>query len=313
MHILHYEDHYKDRWDDFVRQSKNGTFLFMRDYMEYHKARFIDHSLLILDNSKSNILALLPANKHENELISHQGLTYGGLITDSSMTQSLMVTIFESLLSYLLENEISQFLYKTIPAIYHHCPADEDHYALFLLNAVLKRRDILTVIDNTHPVNFQTRRKRQLKKAETRRLIVKRTDDFNSYWNILEQNLKERHNVSPVHTRAEINFLVEQFPDNIKLFGCYEQQQLLAGVVVYETELVAHFQYIASSHEGKSIGALDWLFANLIQIIYATKRYIDFGISNEQGGRHLNTGLIDYKEGFGGRSIKHDYYHIEVK
>ncbi len=312
MHIVRYEASYKKKWDDYVRQSKNGTFLLLRDYMDYHKDRFADHSLLFLDESKNNILALLPANQCENKLISHQGLTYGGLITDTNMTQTLMLTIFQTLLNFLTEMGMTQFIYKTIPNIYHRCPADEDHYALFLHNAVLKRRDVLTVIDRSHPIQFQTRRKRQLKKSEPYQLIVKQTDDFPAYWKMLEQNLKERHRVTPVHTCAEITSLAKQFPDNIILFGCYDQQQLLAGVVVYETELVAHFQYIAASTEGKSAGALDWLFANLIQVIYANKRYIDFGISNEQEGRYLNTGLIDYKEGFGGRSVKHDHYQLEI-
>ena len=33
-------------WDAFVRASKNGNFLFLRDYMEYHRDRFEDASLV---------------------------------------------------------------------------------------------------------------------------------------------------------------------------------------------------------------------------------------------------------------------------
>jgi hypothetical protein len=249
----------------------------------------------------------------QNKLISHQGLTYGGLITDKKMSQSKLMEIFDQLFRFCSEESITQFVYKTIPSIYHRFPADEDHYALFLRDAALVRRDVLTVIDTTQPINFQGRRKRQIKKAELNGLVVKKVHDFAPFWNILELNLKEKHGASPVHTVMEITALAAKFPDNIKLYGCYKEEELLAGVVAYETELVAHFQYIAASADGKSTGALDWLFAHLIQRIYSGKKYIDFGISNEQNGRYLNTGLIEYKEGFGGSSIKHDHYLIEIK
>ena len=49
----------KDEWDQFVRQSKNGTFLFLRDYMDYHSDRFADFSLVARDGEK--IIAVLPA------------------------------------------------------------------------------------------------------------------------------------------------------------------------------------------------------------------------------------------------------------
>ena len=44
--IKRYSDRCKDEWDDFVRDSRNGTFLFMRGYMDYHADRFADFSLM---------------------------------------------------------------------------------------------------------------------------------------------------------------------------------------------------------------------------------------------------------------------------
>jgi hypothetical protein len=143
-------------------------------------------------------------------------------------------------------------------------------------------------------------------------LLIKEIQDYNSAWKLLEQNLSEKHHVAPVHSREEMLLLAHGFPENIRLYGCYDKQQLLAGVVVYETPMVAHFQYIFASHEGRSLGALDWLFADLIECVYVNKKYIDFGISNEQNGRYLNQGLIEFKEGFGGRSIAHDYYRLDI-
>ena len=40
-------------WDDFVRRSKNATFLHLRNYMDYHRDRFVDHSLLFYQNGQA--------------------------------------------------------------------------------------------------------------------------------------------------------------------------------------------------------------------------------------------------------------------
>ena len=37
-----YKDSYKDDWNNFVDSAKNSTFLFNRDFMDYHSDRFED-------------------------------------------------------------------------------------------------------------------------------------------------------------------------------------------------------------------------------------------------------------------------------
>ena len=87
-------------WNAFISNAKNATFLFHRDFMEYHKDRFEDFSLIILDGEKW--IAILPANVVENEVFSHQGLTYGGIVADKKMKQALMLDIFKSVLIFLI-------------------------------------------------------------------------------------------------------------------------------------------------------------------------------------------------------------------
>ena len=76
IEIHRYTAAYHRDWNDFVSESSNGTFLFLREYMEYHADRFTDYSLLVYDGNK--LLALLPANRSGDVLYSHAGLTYGG-------------------------------------------------------------------------------------------------------------------------------------------------------------------------------------------------------------------------------------------
>ena len=65
-------------WNAFISVAKNATFLFHRNFMEYHKDRFEDCSLMVFDENK--LVAVLPANRVEDIVYSHQGLTYGGLV-----------------------------------------------------------------------------------------------------------------------------------------------------------------------------------------------------------------------------------------
>jgi hypothetical protein len=311
MFISEYDISKKKEWDSFVEQSKNGTFLFKRDYLEYHRDRFIDVSLMIYDE-KNTLLALFIGNKNGHQLLCHQGLTYGGFVFNSKMTQLKMLEIFKLVINYLVLNNYTEIIYKTIPKIYHQYPSDEDLYALFRIGARLIRRDSLTVIDRSNPLPFQKRRERMAAKGLTQQVTIRKNNSYEQFWIILSQNLMERYHTNPVHSLEEIKFLSNKFPENIHLYECLKDNEVVAGVVIYESDNVAHFQYISSNDFGRNSGALDYLFNYLIKEIYAHVKFIDFGISNEEQGRKINKGLIEFKEGFGGRTVTHDIYQINL-
>jgi Acetyltransferase (GNAT) domain len=298
-------------WNNFVKQSKNGTFLFLRDYMEYHQNRFEDYSLLVWENS--DLIALLPANKSDASLVSHAGLTYGGFVVSGTMKLPKMLEVFEATLLYLEQNGFDQLIYKTIPFIYHRAPAEEDRYALFLCQAHLVRRGVMAVTDSRASLPWQERRKRGMKKARQSGIVVKQSDEWASYWQLLTERLLETYHVQPAHSIAEIQLLRSKFAQEIKLFCAFEASTMIAGVVIYETEQVARTQYIAANSRGREVGALDLLFHELLTDIYKTKAYFDFGTSDESDGRFLNKGLLDQKEGYGARVVVQDHYRISLK
>ena len=91
----------KKEWNIFIENAKNSTFLFDRNYMDYHADRFQDFSLMIY--RKNKLYALLPANKKSNVLYSHQGLTYGGLIMSKKSTTLEVIETFQAINSFLKE------------------------------------------------------------------------------------------------------------------------------------------------------------------------------------------------------------------
>lgn len=304
------EHHYT--WNEFVKNSKNGHFFFQRSYMEYHSDRFEDFSLMIFDET-DKLIAILPANKKENILYSHQGLTFGGFLIDDKIKTETMLEIFEALKHFLKEQNIRKIVYKCIPYIYHLKPSEEDRYALFRNDAKLIRRDVSATIDLNNRIKYQEQRTRAVKKAIKNDLIFEESKDYKSYWDILVETLKAQHDAKPVHSLNEIEKLVSLFPDNIKLFVAIKDNKVLGGTLVFENEITIHTQYLANSFEGRNVGALDFVIDKLINEVYSNKRYFDFGISNEDAGRYLNTGLIAQKEGFGARAVVHDFYELEIK
>jgi hypothetical protein len=312
LKVVNYDAGQKREWDEFVGRARNGVFLFRRDYMEYHADRFTDASLLFLDEA-GRIVALLPASINGETVSSHGGLTFGGFITDDGMKVALMLELFNAAKAHLGERGIATLIYKAIPHIYHRVPAEEDLYALYRHGARLFRRDVSSTVLMQERLPFSKGRKYAVKQAQKRGLRLDRSFDFATFMAIEEELLGEKYGARPVHTAAEIELLAARFPDNIKLFAASEGAAMLAGVIIYESGQVAHAQYISATDEGKRSGALDLIISYLINEYYAHKKYFDFGISTEDQGRYLNTGLIENKQGFGGRAIVYDFYEVDLR
>lgn len=313
MEIIKYNpDIHKEKWNSFIAKSKNGTFLLNRSFMDYHSDRFLDYSLLFFD--KEELIAILPANLKEDVLYSHQGLTYGGLIMSINIKTPIVLDIFRELISFLQSKNIKKLIYKSIPHIYHKYPSEEDLYALFRNKAELISRCVSSTINQTEiKLGYSQLRKRQIKKAIQQGVTISESDKLNDFWEILYLNLQEKHEAAPVHTLDEISSLRQNFPQQIRLFKANKDDKCIAGCLVFETDTVAHIQYISANNEGKQYGALDLLFDELINNTFASKKYFDFGISTEDGGKYLNEGLISQKEGFGARATIYDTYILNIQ
>ena len=310
VHVEPYSAGRADVWNRFIAESKNGTFLFNRSYMDYHSDRFRDASVMVYRDT--DLVAVMPANLKDLVVQSHGGLTFGGLITGSQMSTPRFLEIFAAVLDYYRERGGAELEYKPVPRIYHRYPSEEDLYALFLADAECWRRDVSSAIPSAHRLPYQKRRQREVKSAQRRGIRVEESSAWEAFWEVLRENLSRKHGLKPVHTLDEITLLHSRFPDNIRLFSGSEGDELQAGVVVYEGMQVAHAQYIGCSEEGRKTGALDALFAHLIENVYRDKPWFSFGVSTEDGGRYLNKGLIEFKEGFGARAVTQDFFRIDL-
>jgi hypothetical protein len=298
-------------WNVFVATARNATFLHDRGFMDYHADRFTDCSWIA--EHQGAILAVLPANREDKELVSHGGLTYGGWLVGTSATTAHVLGLFRQWLAALSGAGLSRVRYKCVPHIFHRYPAEEDLYALFRAGALLVRREASTALELRDPLPMNEDRQRNLRLSRKRGILVSASEDWPAYHALLEETLATRHGVTPVHSLPELQTLHAAFPDRVRLYAAHEPSgSLVAGIVLFDTDTAAHTQYMTSSPAGRKLGALDALVTRVIEDSRPHRRWLNFGISTEAEGRVLNEGLIYQKESFGGRTVIHDTYLFEV-
>lgn len=310
IEIIQYTQDKKEEWNSFIKNSKNGIFMFNRNYMDYHSDRFIDNSLMFYEDDK--LVSVLPLSKHDNVLKSHGGLTFGGFISCTNMKQHRMNDCFSVLLEYLKQNNINKLEYKKIPFIYNSQSSEEDIYSLWKNNAKLLKVEPASVINLKNPIKMPKGRKAQISRAKRECVQIEESDEFNRFIELENSVLEQFHQTKAVHTGEELRKLNSNFPDNIKLYLAKKEGTIVAGSLIFIYDNIVHTQYMASSETGREIGALDLLISALIDKYKEEKQYFDFGISTEKNGSILNEGLISQKEGFGGRTTVYQTYELNV-
>jgi Acetyltransferase (GNAT) domain len=306
--VERYEPAARSSWDDVVKRARARHFLFERDYMEYHADRFADASLMVLKDGDP--IAVLPGSRHGDEIVSHGGLTFGGLLSGPELTVSGTLAAFDAIAATLRDDGVRRLVYKAVPHLYHVAPAEEDLYALHAAGARLVRRDVSAAVAAGSPSAYSEERRRAIRRGASAGLELGESAQIEDFMELLAEVLQARHGVEPVHTPAEMRLLADRFPGRIRLWTASAGGELVAGALIYETPVVAHAQYIANGPRGRELGAGDALFDHLLTAVYRDK-WFDFGISNEREGE-LNAGLMRNKEGFGARAVVHDRYLLEL-
>lgn len=299
-------------WNDFVAEAKNATFLFHRDFMEYHSDRFEDFSLLVFEDEK--LRAILPANKRENAVYSHQGLTYGGLVFLSKLKAEKAEVILDEILLFFKENKIETFYYKPIPVFYFSEGNAVIDFFLLKRGAILERKEMNLAVNLTTPLKISKSKMKHFRRIENLDLDIVEEENFDPFWEkVLEPRLLEKFNTKPVHSKEEITLLKTKFPQNIKQFSAYKDDEIIAGITIFETKNVVKSQYAATLKMGEEFRALDFLFINLLHKYKRKgKQFFDMGIVNSDT-EDYNAGLLKQKEELGCSVYSQDFYKIEIK
>ncbi|MGL2987539.1 FemAB family protein [Flavobacterium sp. RSSA_27] len=311
--IRPYQESDYELWNTFVSAAKNATFLFHRDFMEYHKERFEDFSLLVFDKVK--LVAVLPANRIENKVYSHQGLTYGGLVHTSKLKIERIELILNLLFDFFKSKRIEYFYLHPIPSFYLGQGNAAIDFFLMKKGAQLYRKEMNMVAQLHQEIPISKSKLKNFRRTELLGLRVVEETNFQPFWEkILEPRLGEKYGVKPVHSLAEIQLLHERFPKNIKQFSAYLEDKIIAGITIFEFENGVKSQYGATSKKGEKYRALDFLFISLLDIFKKRgKHFFDMGIVNDSGEKGFHSGLLQQKEELGCTVWNQDFYKITLK
>ena len=82
--------------------------------------------------------------------------------------------------------------------------------------------------------------------------------------------------------------------------------------MLYICKNVVRIQYMASDETGRKVKAMTALVNHLIQKYSGKYTLLDMGGSNEPGSGELNSGLLLFKSGLGGRGMAFSTYSINL-
>ena len=301
-------------WDDVVTRSSTGTMMHTRRFISYHGDRFRDCSMMVQDR-RGKVVGVFPAAEDPTDssiVISHPGLTYGGLVHDGSLRGSLMVEALAEIASCYRSLGYRGLRYKVVPAIYRSELADDDLYALFRIGARRYRCDLSAAIDLSRRGRVSHSRPQRRRRAEAAGVMAEETwSDVADFWRILELNLSGRHGAAPVHSLDEIRMLHDRFPDEVLLMVGKIGPEMVGGILLFMAGPVMKAQYTATTEEGRATFAIDPITERAIDLARRKGcRFFDFGTATLDEGRYLNQDLYQFKVSFGAGGLAYDHYEL---
>ena len=247
-------------------------------------------------------------------VVSHPGLTFGGLVHDGSIRGASMIHALERVGDHYRSLGYHHLRYKALPAIYHSVPSEDDKYALFALNARRCQCDLSVALRLARRGRVSHGRASSLRRAELAGVCATTSwAEIARFWEILQMNLAKRHGAYPVHSLDEISLLHERFPDNILLITATIDSALVGGTLLFAMDPVLRMQYTATTRQGRAMSATDSMIKHAIEL--ARERdcnFFDFGACTGDEGRDLHQNLCYFKASFGGGGVVYDQYEFDL-
>lgn len=319
MEVLNYTESWKDRWDEFVLRSNNGTMFHLQKFLDYHApGKFHFNHLVFLD--KGQIVAILPAGLDNGVLESPVGASFGSMVTGDLKFDQAMELV-SSLLDYARSHDLREIRLTAAPLIYEAHPNQNLDFALLWQGFEYETHYISSAIriDPTRDIigRFQATVRNYVR--QTRRnedIRVEMNDRYDQFYPIVEKNLS-KHGANPTHSYEDLMRLRELLPENLKLFMVYHRDTPIGGSLLFLcNEHVALCFYNMLLYEFAQYKPIHRVMYEVTQ--YATNqgyRYVDIGVSQDTAAEDPmtpNESLIAFKESFDARTIMRNTLHIRL-
>jgi hypothetical protein len=315
IELLQAQEH--DRWDAFVRTSRNGNFFHTRSFLAYHPHdRFVDASLWILDGDV--IRAALPAAKRDIDgkvvLVAHPGASYGGIVFAEDVGVQESGEIVAALEQFARDTGYHAIhCLRLPPTSIRREYAEDQEYWFYQKGWTCARSEMdgsidLSAVSETDVLSYLTSKCRNMvRQAERAKVETKLTNDFAGFWPILNAAL-QRHDTHPTHTLEEMQKLHTLCPNDVRLVGGYVDEKLVGGIVVITLNKKSLYTlYMAQDYEHQGAHPMHALLTEVMRMTIREGRCVlHVGVSTEAQGKVINEGLFFFKESFHCRPVRRE-------
>ena len=331
MHIIPYSVSYKETWDSFLQETRNGTFLLGRSFLDYNSESLVDCSVLVYSDETpvddadqvlgtEGLLALFPAvwDEKERKVCTHQTLGYGGLLLSPDIRLRDVMEINQAIFSYYanyLQAEV--LVYSPLPYIYNEYPGGDELYSLHQAGARLTKRRVSMVVPLKKVQKFPSVKNTVARKAVEKGMYIARMlkediEDQRRYVELLqdESSVLSLSSFSSAKSQDSVSDLIARFSAHIRYFTVKNGDGLQAGCMVLVMDRVAYVQQLVCSEYGRQNGALELLLKHLLTEKFGSADYLDLGSSYVDST--LDRSLLFVKESFGGRAVCYDTYELRL-
>lgn len=319
LRVVPFAPNFSEAWDHFVWQANNGTLFHTRAFLTYHPPqRFNDDSLLFFKEGK--LLAVLPAAIRAGEtariLRSHPGASFGSFVTNTDLSLRDAERLVTHFLAYCHERGYTGVELTLPPQIYLARPSNYIDFILYQHGFRYRKREVSSVVPLDVPADrvfelFSPESRRAVRRAQKLGVEIKESDDFATFYEILQKNLRLRHHVQPTHSLEELLQLRQMFPERIRFFAASAENAMIAGIVMFACNpRVALAFYISHREDYQRHRGVNLLFHEVFQwCIKQGFNFLDFGIFTVN--MQPNWGLGRFKESFGAQGVFRDTMLLE--
>lgn len=280
--------------------------------MEYHADRFIDYSVLCFRDQI--LVAICPAHKVGEELRSHWGLTYGGVLWGSDVSYIESLELADLFKKHLRDEGFKTLRIKGVPEFYLN-EGLKSRSADLYLDAIMNHSEFVYAIDYSQPLSIHKTKLKHYKKGQLKGFQIECTSDFSAFWiEVLIPRLQSKHQVRPVHSLEEISWLASRFPHKIMQYNISLNGRILAGITLFDKGKVVKSQYGATTIQGEKLRALEFLFLYLIYKYKSEGRaYFSMGTAGDKRFPDgINPGLRKQKEELGCSEYRQQFYTFNL-
>ena len=319
MEIIRYSEEWKDKWDNFVRTSNNGTIFHMQRFFDYHTPGKFDFNHLIF-LEKNEIVAVLPGSIENGLFESPIGASYGSIVT-KDIKFSFAMELVAALLDYGRKNGIKEFMLTPAPLIYENIQNQNldfamlwqgFKYSLHYISSAIKLEKESEIIPR-----FQATVRRNIRKTlKNPDLRVEINERYDEFYPILLAN-KAKHNVKPTHSYEDLIKLRDLLPENLKLFMVYYKDKPIGGSSMFFcNNNVALCFYNMLLYEYEHLKPIQRVMYEVVK--WSTEhgyKYVDIGVSQDTKADDPMTqsmSLIEFKEKFDAKTTMRNTFYIKL-